>query len=280
MTHNDDAYRLLAEYAAENLTESERTQLANAALADPAVFAALVEEENWREALEDNVFRRRVKERLRQLGAEKEPYWTRLVHYLLSPRGMLSAGGALAAVTVTVLVQFGVFRSSPALIQVNLGPSNVPASAVASLASEPLNAESALRSRSHAQPPPKDSHAVLQLDRPGRSPVYQVGDHQRIGFRLEQDANVVLWEERADGGSFRLFPNRFQSSPFVEAGKTALIPPAGQGDLAVQAPAGPRVLRLLIFPPNRNPLDGQDSWDRLRQEAREVRLVYEVEQRQ
>jgi hypothetical protein len=118
------------------------------------------------------------------------------------------------------------------------------------------------------------------LDRPGRSPVYQVGDRQRIGFRLEQDANVVLWEERADGGSFRLFPNRFQSSPFVEAGKTALIPPAGQGDLAVQAPAGPRVLRLLIFPPNRNPLDGQDSWDRLRQEAREVRLVYEVEQRQ
>lgn len=279
MTHNDDAYRLLAEYAAGNLSESERERLAREALADPQVFAALAEEDQWREALEDNVFRREVKERLRELGAEKEPYWTRLYHYLLSPKGMLTTAGALATVTVAVLVQLGVFRSSPALIQVNLGPSNVPAASVASLAGEPANSESALQTGSKTLPPPTDSRTVLQLDRPGRRPVYDIGDRQRIGFQLKQDANVVLWEERADGTSFRLFPNRFQSSPFLEAGKTALIPPAGQGDLAVQAPAGERTLRLLIFPPDRNPLEAPDSWDRLRREAKEVRLEYKVEQK-
>ena len=94
MTPNGDAYRLLAEYAAGNLTEEQRAELTRAALEDPEIFEAMVEEEKLREALEDSVFPRRVKERLRELGAENEPYWTRLWHLITSPRGMLTTAGA------------------------------------------------------------------------------------------------------------------------------------------------------------------------------------------
>ncbi len=276
MTHNDDAYRLLSEYAAGNLTEAERNQLAREALADPSVFAAMVEEEALREALEDNVFRRRIKERLRELGAEGDPFFERIIHYLLTPKGLLTTGAALATVTVALLVQFGIFKPSGALIQVNLGSSSEPVASAASVAGESTSAESTVQNASRSQPPSTDSHAVLQLDRAEHHPTYQVGDRQRIGFRVDQTANVILWEERSDGVSYRLFPNRYQSSPLVDAGKTTLIPPPGQGDLSVQAPAGPRVLRLLIFPPNVDPLDSSKSWDQLRGNAKEVRLVYEV----
>jgi hypothetical protein len=279
VTHNDDAYRLLSEYAAGNLTEAERNRLAQEALADHAVFEAMVEEEAIREALEDKVFRRRVKERLRELGAEGDPLLTRIFQYLVTPKGMITAGGALAAIAITLLVQFGLLKPSGALIQVNLGPPNGPTATAASVAGEPVTSESKVQDASRAQPPPSDSHAILQLDRPGRHPTYRIGDRQRIGFRLDQAANAIVWEELSSGPSYRLFPNRYQSSPLVEKGKTVLIPPPGQGDLSVQGPAGPRVLRLLILPPDRNPLDPANSWDELKRSAKEVRLVYEVKDR-
>jgi hypothetical protein len=279
MTQNDDAYRLLAEYAAGNLTDAERNQLAKEALADPEVFEALVEEESMREALEDPVFRRRVKERLRELGAENDPYWTRMLHYLISPKGLLTFAGVAATVTVALLVQFDVLKPGGALIQVNLGPAGEGTSAEASIAGMPATSESALQKSIEREPPPSDSQAVLQLDRSGRDPVYYVGDRQRIGFRVKEEANVVLWEERADGSSYRLFPNSFISSPLVQAGKTILVPPEGQGDLEVQGPAGPRLLRLLILPPDRNPLEEGSSWAELRRNAKEVKQVYEVKEK-
>ena len=278
MTPNDDAYRLLSEYAAGNLSDAERNQLAKEALADPAVFAAMVEEEDIREALEDPMFRRQVKERLRDLGAERDPYWTRVFQFLLSPKGYLTVGSAAATIAVAVLVQLHVLKPGGALIQVNLGPANGPAATAASIAGEPVSSESPLESASRSAPAPSEAKAVLQLDRTERHPVYRIGDRQRIGFRVEKAANVVLWEERADGQSYRLFPNRYQSSSGVEAGKTMLVPPPGQGDLLVQGPAGARVLRLLILPPDRDPLDTTKSWDDLRNEATEVRLVYEVKE--
>jgi hypothetical protein len=280
MTHNDDAFRLLAEYAAGNLTEAERNQLAKEALADSAVFEALVEEEASREALEDPIFRRRVKERLRELGAERDPFWTRLFQYLLTPKGMLTVGGALATVTVAVLVQYGVLRPGGSLIQVNLGPTNGPAAATANIAAEPSSTESNLRKASSTRPPESDPKAVLQLDRKGRRPVYSIGDRQRIGFQIETPGNVLLWEEHADGTTYRLFPNRYQSSPLVQGGKTWLVPPSGQGDLQVQGPTGQRVLRLLIFPADRNPLELSSQWDELRRDAKEVRVAYEVKEKQ
>jgi hypothetical protein len=278
MTPNDDAYRLLSEYAAGNLTDAERDELARAALADPAVFEALVEEEELKAALEDTVFRRRVKERLRELGAEKEPYFTRLWQFIASPRGLMTTAGALASVALVVMAQLGVFRSTPALIQVNLGPPNVQATSSASLAYDTgADASFAKGIRDFTILP--DAHAVLQLDRTGRRPTYEIGDRQRIGFRLEQDGSAVLLEERFDGGTYRLFPNRFQESADVKAGETVLVPRAGQGDLEVDGPAGERTLRLLIFPAGTNPLEG-DSWERLRSQAKEVRKVYSVREKQ
>ena len=105
----------------------------------------MAEEEAMREALEDKVFRRRVKERLRELGAEGDPLLTRILQYLVTPKGMMTAGGALAAIAITLLVQFGLLKPSGALIQVNLGPSSGPTATAASVAGESVTSESRVR---------------------------------------------------------------------------------------------------------------------------------------
>jgi hypothetical protein len=278
VTPNDDAYRLLSEYAAGNLSKAEEAQLARAALDDPAVFEALVEEEQLREALEDTVFRRHIKTRLRELGVEKEPYFARLWQFIISPKGILTTVGALASVAIFVLAQIGVFRNTPVLIQVNLGSSSEPAT-TATVLSQPVPADASLSKEVQSLPIPHDTHAVLQLDRTGRHPEYAIGQPQRIGFRVDQNASAVLLEERPDGTIYRLFPNRFQESPDVTGGQTILVPPEGQGNLEVQAPAGPRVLRLILFPYGSNPLQGDAAGDKLRNKAKEVRLVYEVKEK-
>src|SRR5262249_18377900 len=71
-------------------------------------------------------------------------------------------------------------------------------------------------------------HTALAFDRQGDVPVYRRGDPMRIGFKLALDGAVQVVEEGPEGGTIRLFPNRFQSSPQVPAQTLVLIPPAGQ----------------------------------------------------
>jgi hypothetical protein len=269
-----DARKLLGGYATGTLTKGEREALLRAALEDQALFEELVEEEDWRAALGEEAFRLRLRRRLRELAPARTSWSDRLG---ISFRyRWLALGSAVAALAVVLLIRQGVLTESSPVAQVVLGPGAIPALHTAGLLEEPGAPERRLEEDSRTAPPRAAEQIALNLDRGGRNPVYRVGDRQRIGFKLAHDASVLLLEERADGSSVRLFPNRFQSSPAVRGGETVLVPPAGQGDLEVDGPAGARTLRLLVFPSDRDPLTSTADWREFRGGARVAEEGYQV----
>jgi hypothetical protein len=275
-----DPRLLLGGYATGTLTKSERDALMQAVLEDPELFEEFVEEEDWRGALEGPAFRQRLIRRLRQLEAETKPSWRQRVAGSLErmwrPRWALTAVGLAAAILVVVLIRQGAIEETSPVARIVLGPGSIPALHAAGILEEPGGAERELEKRSRTEPPPPATGAWLVLDRAGRNPGYRVGDRLRVGFQVPAAGNVVLVEERPDGSTVRLFPNRFQSSATVVAGATILVPPSGQGDLEVAGPPGQRTLRLLLFPSAVNPLAADADWAQARAHARVLERRYEV----
>lgn len=274
MTPKDARY-LLSGYATGTLTKTEREALARAVLEDPALFEEFVEEEDWRGALADQAFRQRLRSRLRDLTPPAPVPWSERLGLVFRYRWITVATAAAALATI-VLIRQGVIGESSPVARVVLGPDTIPALHAAGLLEPPTAPEKRLESESQSAPPARARGAALSLDRRGSNPVYTIGGRLRIGFRVPADGNVLLVEERAAGEPVRLFPNRFQSSAAVRANRTMLVPPAGQGDLEVDGPPGPRTLRLLVFPAGVDPLAEGIDWREVRDQALVVERTYEV----
>ena len=274
MTPKDARY-LLSGYSTGTLTKTEREALARAVLEDPALFEEFVEEEDWRGALADPAFRQRLQRRLRDLTPPAPVPWIERLGLVFRYRWITVATAAAALATIALIRQGVIGESSP-VARVVLGPDTIPALHAAGLLEPATAPEKRLESESQSAPPARAKGAALSLDRRGSNPVYTIGGRLRIGFRVPADGNVLLIEERAAGEPVRLFPNRFQSSSAVRANRTMLVPPAGQGDLEVDGPPGPRTLRLLVFPAGVDPLAEGIDWQEVREQAQVVERTYEV----
>jgi hypothetical protein len=178
---------------------------------------------------------------------------------------------------VLLLVRSGLVQQNSTMAQVMLGPGTIPALQAAGLLETPTPRDLEIQSGSRRDPPQTARGAGIVMDRQGTVPKYRQGDRMRIGFSVPAEFNVVLIEDRPNGDSVRLFPNRFQSSARVSPGTTILIPPAGQGDLSVDGDAGRYTLRLLLFPPDVNPLENEMNWSQLRGQARITEKRFEVQ---
>lgn len=271
----DHARALLGGYATGTLTKSERELLTHAALRDDELFAELVEADDLREVLADESFRQKLRARLRELQAGYRQPWRERLAGLFKARWMIPVS-ALAVLSTILLIRQGYIGESSPAARVLLGPESISALHLAGILETPAESEKRLEQQSSADPPKAAQGASISVDRTGRIPVYRAGDRQRVGFLVKSEARVLLIEERADGSSVRLFPNRFQSSTLVHANATILIPPAGQGDLIVEGPPGRRTLRLLIFPADVDSLQPGVDWSQLRGQARVVEKRYEV----
>jgi hypothetical protein len=267
-----EARELLGAWATNALTKSERDAILGAAIADQEFFNELMEEEEMRIALDDDVFRDRLRTKLVSLGAGKEPSPWRIrfgLHWL-------TAVSVAAALIVVILIGTGNLSENSTLAGVALGPGTIPALHAVGLLKEQTVSEQRFDDDSRTAPPPSAKGANVELDRTGRNPSYRIGDRQRIGFSVPEDSTALLLEDRLDGSTVRLFPNRFSSSPHVPAGQTILVPPAGQGDLAVEGLVGQRKLRLLIFPSSVDPANPAADWQELRKQSKTVEKRYEV----
>jgi len=263
---------LLGRHVAGTLSPAEADRLMKLALEDQTVFDELVAFENLRNALQDPSFRAVIKADLRaRVQQDDRSWWGRLWRPLLLP-----------AVAVAVLA-VGFFMSRPksgsgtvAEFTVELGNTQAPALRVATLMEKRPGEPDRL------DPPARAANLLpaegsVGFDRPGETPVYRLGDPMRMGFRIVQDAAVVVVEQRADGSTFRLFPNQFQASARVAGGSTIWIPPAGQGPLIVEGPAGVRVVQVLVFRADVDPLNFQTPWAVMRERARVLTKRYQVQ---
>src|SRR5690606_3191819 len=75
---------------------------------------------------------------------------------------------------------------------------------------------------------------------------YQVGDRIRVYFRVDEDANVFIFNTDAAGRRTQIFPNYYDSQNRVRGGYTYAIPD-GSYDLRVEPPAGVESLTILAF---------------------------------
>jgi hypothetical protein len=67
----------------------------------------------------------------------------------------------------------------------------------------------------------------------GADPTYRVGENMSLQVQPAQDAFVYCYYQDAEGTVARIFPNRFQPDPFLQAGTSISIPPAGQRAFAI-----------------------------------------------
>lgn len=260
-----------------SLTKTEASQLSRGALEDDAVMSALFEAEALRDALSDDRFRAKVQAKLRSQTSEHLSLIDRLGEFFnqrwVAP-ATVTLSVALAAV-VAFLILFNGQRERPE-VQVALSGDMGPTQAAGLVPVAGPELERWIRSES--APPERRAKASLGFDRDGSLPTYSIGDPQRIGFRLEQEARVVVLEERSDGSIVRLFPNPLQSDSLVQPGERILVPREGQGNMIVDGPTGKRKIRILVFPPDVDPLAPDQSWNLLQKSASTIERQYEVKQ--
>ncbi len=273
---NTDPRLLIGGYVTGSLNRTESEQLTQAALEDQALFDELLELESLRNILADPQARSQIKSDLRQrVERDGISILEKARRFLFRP-GVIPALSFALMVLLVVLVRQGIVRETSPAVQVTLGPEGMPLLRAAGIL-EPREGEEQRLREVRDEPVRQSASGEIAFDRLGRNPSYRVGDPMRIGFKVSQDASVVMLEEREDGTSVRLFPNRFQSTSEVRGRETILVPPAGQGPLEVEPPAGRRTVRVLVFPPNLDPLDPSQSWEKIRQRASMLERTYEVQ---
>jgi len=276
---------LIGGHSGRNLTKSEADILYRASLDDDELFAELALEDEIRELLDDDEFRGQVRTRLAELANQAPTGWRAWMakfdlvqikwYHLLA----LSSGifvGLLVFQGPEVLNRFPAFPGAPG-IQVALAPGGGPPLNIAGIVPDQSPAEQRWQSESKQAPVALAEGAQLSLDRAGSELIYRIGDRQRIGFRVSSASHVILIEERSDGSAVRHYPNRIESALAVSANQLVLIPPSGQGDLAVDGPPGTRTLKLFVFPLTVDPLAEGADWTRLRETAKMRQLSFEVQ---
>ncbi len=274
-----DPHTLTTGHITGSLSKTHQQHLMKSALDDQDVFNELMEDEPLREAFADPVFRSRLAAKLRSKRAEEGlPFWEQVRRFVHQPWVFPVAGSvALSALLFFVIGNRGGEHQTASLAVSLSGTGIVPLAELLSVqTSESTQRETERNSEIRRNPPAKTGGGKLGLDQTGATPRYRAGQPMRIGYEPAQASSVMIVEERSDGSVVRLFPNRFQESAGVSSGEQVLVPPAGQGDLSVDGPPGPRVIRVLVFPPEVNPLDPSKSWAELQRSASVIEKRYEV----
>jgi len=94
----------------------------------------------------------------------------------------------------------------------------------------------------------------LDRDRSGDgSPVYQIGEEVRIGVRVDEASYVYLFDVRPNGEITQIFPNRYDSNNYLNAGESRTFPPSGARYVFNIAP--PRGLSKVIAVASKTQLD-------------------------
>jgi hypothetical protein len=132
----DDVEKLLGGYATNTLTEQERKELFEAALADQTLFDALANEQAFKELLDDP----RSRGRLIEVLQEKQPRRSGLHNiyvWLLRPSSVALAGSvAVALLAITLVIQLTGPVPEPQLPPVSKAPDR-PATTSPSMPAEP-----------------------------------------------------------------------------------------------------------------------------------------------
>ena len=240
--------KLVAGYGTHTLNDAEGARLWRAAAADQAVFDAIMQEQDMRDLLDDFECRKRVLDSLRRESAAAG--W--LSRFAFAPPTRWAFAGALAATAIIVItLRFGQeARPEEYTVALSAGPT-------ISMRDISIQRRSATDNTADpvlALPPQRAIETEFGINKGGPRPTYRPGEAMRMGFTVRKGANVVVVETRADGSEVQLFPNFYISSPRVTANQQVLIPPAGQGDMQVEGTAGPRRVRVLVTPPDVDPL--------------------------
>ena len=246
-----DVRKLLGAYATGTLSPAEERRLHEAALDDQQLFDALADEDLLREALEDPVFRNRLRLRLRELiEGSSVGFAAGLAAWFGQPAVLAGAAvAALAAIGTAVLVTI---QGPGGALESGARPSGIQES---TSDSSSAGREDGLLDRLwESARPTRGAGVELVLDRSGDAPRYAAGDRIRIGFSVPRNANAVLLSRSPDGVITVRFPNQRRSSPLVRAGERVFVPSAGQGYSRVAGPTGRHALRLLVVPPDVDPM--------------------------
>jgi len=247
MSDSEDA-KLVAGYGTNTLNDAETARLWRAAAADQSVFDDIMQEQDTRDLLDDFTCRKRVLDALRRQSAT--PAWLARFTFV-RPSAWAFAGAMAATVLILFTLRFGhEQRPEDYTVALSAGPSISMRDLVIQRRSASDNTADPVL----ALPPQRSIDVEFGLNKGGTRPVYRPGEAMRMGFKVRTDANVVLVETRADGSEVQLFPNFYISSSRVQANQQVLIPPAGQGDMQVEGPPGPRRVRILVTPPEVDPL--------------------------
>jgi hypothetical protein len=245
MSDSEDP-KLVAGYGTNTLNDAETARLWHAAAEDQSVFDAIMQEQDMRDLLDDYVCRKRVLDSLRR---DRAGWLARFT--FVRPSAWAFAGAMAATVLIVATLRYGkVERPEEYTVALSAGPSismrdlGIQRRSTADNAADPVL----------ALPPQHAIDVDFGINKGGARPVYRPGEPMRMGFKVKTGANVVVVETRADGSEVQLFPNFYISSPRVPANQQVLIPPAGQGDMQVEGTAGPRRVRVLVTPPDVDPL--------------------------
>lgn len=60
-----------------------------------------------------------------------------------------------------------------------------------------------------------------------RTPTYEVGDEVKINVRVDEASYVYVFDVRPNGEITQIFPNRYDSSNYLNRGETRTFPPSG-----------------------------------------------------
>jgi hypothetical protein len=242
---------LVGGWAAGNLTPEERRALARAALEDQEIFDQLASEEPLRDLIADPRSRAALLEAL-----ETRP-GPGVLRWFPPQRAWALAAAATLAIAALGIYLFLRPATEPGVRLAAAGPLSAPEAASPPMRHAPGEYVFTLRGEAPGR-------AELQLDRGGPLPTYAPGDPLRLGFRVSAPASVVVVEVReAERQAVVLFPNRWSPSARVEGGKLQLVPPEGAGNLQVTGRPGHRVLLLLAYSPDVDPLASPEPPDSL-----------------
>jgi hypothetical protein len=235
---------LLGGYSAGTLSKDEQRQLFEAAADDQEVFDALAAEQPLRELLSQPAYRRELLETLETTSLKG-----RFVAWMTRP------GPWLAAAAATVAAVAGVLWLRPVPPQPVPGLTPSPTLPGITLITRPSGTDGAeLLRRLFALPARQAFEVDLHLDRSGEPPRYRIADRLRVGFKIEEESNILLLEKRADGTVVQLFPSASAPFPRAKAGVQYWVPLLSDPALLISPPAGPRAIRLIAFPTNTDPL--------------------------
>ena len=80
-----------------------------------------------------------------------------------------------------------------------------------------------------------------------------------LAFRVEADSRPLVLEERANAEIVLLFPPAGKPSVVIPASRTMRVEDPRGGTYVLREPAGPRRVRLIVFPPDVDPLTIQPT---------------------